>query len=454
MRAIVVAVAFAAILPGTVRADDPTPSHTAGANVVREDGRIALETVDGEHRPAGLWTALYAFPARRTVRSVRLTDLAIPDGCDVFTQYRWADPHGVWQDWSPTNLLHNGDFSGGAPQGAVLHTEDDADVERWAARPAPGWRQPAPFWEAMVPPGADLTLAASVAVGPEDGQPGGGFPGLTAVLRDADGERVAAVELVSGAGARAKEWRRLSVGIDVPGPARRLEGGMMLAPGEKPAEDAPDARLLAANGLLKFHREAEDERVLFRADLADPAAWAVRHGRIEWGDRERPAMEMSPDEEADEAGASISLREQVPLGEADRIELRAAATLNGSRVRVVARFAGEGEADAEFVELSGAAAEGRYRFRGSGPVPEWATHVELKILGLPREAGAAGSVVVRGIEVRAVGEPPPFSPRPPVGGIELPGGVRTGSVEIRSYLMTSEPGETPGFGGYRLDLED
>ncbi|MFW6158391.1 MAG: hypothetical protein ACOC8E_03445 [Planctomycetota bacterium] len=455
MRILVPAALLALVLARAACGGEATrPSYTAAAGVVRRDGTIVLQKTGEAYRPTGLSTALYTFAGRRAVPSIRLEHLALPDGCDVFTQYRWRDPHGEWQAWRPTNLLRNGDFRDGVPKGARRHEakgkRGPGEPARWASKRIRKADQSAWFWRAPVPPGTDLTFAASVSTAEKEAD---GYLSLAARLRNEADEPLATVEAVSAGDTRTGAWRRLSVGMVTPPAARRLDGGVRLMAKKPSGRGAGGTGLRAAEGALVFHREPARPAVLFRGDVSGPAKWEVHKGPVSWPKDRHGGLRLSPDVRRDVVPtARVAPREKTALGTADWIEIRAAVTLEDAEAHVSAAVTGEGGHTPGVVRLACRAVDGTYHFRASRAVPEGATHAKLIVYAFVAEEKKKGTVTVHDIELRAVDEPPAFSPRPPADRITLPKAVRTKELEVRSYLMTSDAKATPSFGGYRIGV--
>ncbi|MFO7899580.1 MAG: hypothetical protein R6V58_11045 [Planctomycetota bacterium] len=416
MRILTAAALLGLVLAGAACAGGAArPSHTAAAGVVRRDGRIVLQKPGEAYRPTGLWTALYTFPDRRVVRSIRLEGLAVPNGCDVFTQYRWRDPHGEWQGWSPTNLLRNGDFADGAPKGAKLHKgkAKPGEPTRWASKPARASDKLARFWEAVVPPGADLTFAASVATAEEDAD---GYPALAARLRDAADKPLATVEAMSFGDRRTGAWRRLAVGMVTPPAARGFDGGARVVPAKATPDKPAQTTLRAAEGILVFREPPAKPTVLFRGDVSNPEKWKVHKGPVSWPQGERGGLRMSPDMERDVVPtARVGPREKIALEEADWIEVRANVAVEDAAVHVSIALTAEGREQSGVLWLACRAVDGDYRFRGSRSVPKWATHAELIIYAFPADGKKKGTVTVHELEVRPAGAARTPAARPPPG---------------------------------------
>jgi len=433
------------------------PIRVANAGAVRKGRNITLEKAAGGYGAVGLWTEKYDLPGRPKVRAIRLAGLKLPRGgkCDIITQARYAAGAGKWTEWTPANVLANGDFRAGAPKGGRLTTNPGGPpgLRRFASAPTAKTGPSIPFWRAVATPGAEVTFAASVLLNMrKDGrpapQPRKTELGLSAGFNDAAGKPLARTTMKTW-DPGAKSWRRLAVGMSVPRNARTFEGRAEYAVGRTIRLDG--ASVWVAGGVLTFEDPAVQRRALVRADFSDTANWAARGGPIEWTGGGRPAASLVVNDTHGASGA-VS-RRAARFKHRGWAEVRATVSLRNASAAVTVLFL---DAAGKLVTCTHSlrcdAGDGTYRIWGRGAVPARAVAARL-VFGAARRKAKTGRATFHSIELAACDPVPPFRPRPPVDVIRFPRPVQAAQLEIRSFLLSADPKFSASFAGYVIETE-
>jgi len=429
-----------AMLPCPARAADP-PRHVRAAHAatVRTGRVITLERAGGAYRSSGLWSETYELPPRTKLKAVRLTDPKCPgERCDIITQVRYADQADRWSQWHPANILPNAGFQAGPPRGCVLRKGRGAgEPRRYATSPMPRSGETAPMWRLPAPTGADVTLTAHFHA--DDGASRAGI-GVECSTGAHGGVKVSALAPRTRPNAG---WRRLSVGLSVPPAARTFRARGVFDPA---AGKASGGEFRMADGALALEARSPAARVHFRADFSQPKAWkSVLGAPATWASK--PAASATFALAAARPTAAMGRVQPVTLRAPAWVEIRAVLTVDHAvgavnLLPVASRGAG--------LSLRCTGDRGTYRVWARAKLPGGGARLLLQA-GLT--GGKAGSVTFHAVELSAAEPPPAFRPRPPVGIIAFPRAVPARRLQIRSFLLTSDPKLTPSFAGYALETE-
>jgi len=437
-------------------ADALRPTRLANAGAVRKGRVIALEKAGGAYRAVGLWSEKYDLPGRTKVRAVRLAGVKLAHGakCDIITQVRYAAEAGKWTEWTPANILSNGDFRAGAPKGCrLIGAGGPAGVRRFVSAPMVKTGEPIPLWRAVATPGAEVTFAASVfSETPKDERAAPRPPeaelGVGAGFNDAAGKLRARTTMKTW-DPGAKSWRRLAAGMSVPRSARTFDGRAEYAVGRNVRPDG--SSVWVAGGTLTFEDPAAQRRALVRADFSNTANWAARGAPIQWTGGDRPAASLVLNDAHSASGAAS--RSAARFKHRGWAEVRAAVSLQNASAAVTVLFldaAGKPVTCSHSLRCD--AEDGTYRIWGRGAVPAKAVAARL-MFGAARREAKAGEATFHSIELAACDPVPAFRPRAPVDVVRFPRPVQAAQLEIRSFLLSADPKLSPSFAGYIIETE-